>query len=199
MLLIADEVQSGLGRAGAMTASSLEGVRPDLLLLGKALGGGVYPVSAVLGDDEVMLTIHPGEHGSTFGGNPLACRVAAAALRVLVDEELCRNAAALEGVFRSELEAIRADHPGVVAAVRGRGLFFALDVLERPADGGGDGRAWGLAMGLRAAGLLAKPTHRTTLRFAPPLCISEAQLREAAAIVRGVVAAADDGDGGASA
>jgi ornithine--oxo-acid transaminase len=176
VLLIADEVQTGLGRTGRMLACDHEGVRPDLLVLGKALSGGLYPVSAVLADDDVMLCIKPGEHGSTFGGNPLAARVAVAALEVLRKERLSENAARLGDLFRSELRAL--DHP-MIDVVRGMGLLNA--VVVKPRNGK---TAWDVCLRLKDKGLLAKPTHDHIIRFAPPLVITEEQTREGVDIIR---------------
>lgn len=176
VLFIADEVQTGLARTGRMLACDHEGVRPDVLILGKALSGGFYPISAVLADKDVMLVIKPGEHGSTFGGNPIACKVAIAALEVLQDEKLAENAQRLGEIFRSELEAI--DHE-MIELVRGRGLLNA--VVVRPKGGK---TAWDVCVSLKDNGLLAKPTHDHIIRFAPPLVIDEAQLRDAVGIIR---------------
>lgn len=176
VLMIADEVQTGLSRTGKMLACDHENVKPDLLVLGKALSGGVLPVSAVLANDEVMLTIKPGEHGSTYGGNPLACRVAMEALQVLKDEKLAENAERLGEILREELRAIPSKR---VTAVRGKGLLNAI-VIE-PKDGK---TAWDVCLRLKDNGVLAKPTHGDIIRFAPPLVITEEQLRECAAIIR---------------
>jgi ornithine--oxo-acid transaminase len=175
VLMIADEVQTGLCRTGKMLACDHENVKPDLLVLGKALSGGILPVSAVLANDEVMLTIKPGEHGSTYGGNPLACRVAMEALQVLKDENLAENAERLGEILRTELRAIPSKR---IAAVRGKGLLNAL-VIE-PQNGI---TAWEVCLRLKENGLLAKPTHGDIIRFAPPLVITEAQLRECIAII----------------
>lgn len=176
VLFVADEVQTGLGRTGSMLACDHEGVRPDVVILGKALSGGLYPVSAVLADDEVMLTIRPGQHGSTFGGNPLAARVAVAALEVLVDESLAENARTMGEIFRSGLRDI--DHP-MIESVRGRGLLNAVVVRPR-----GGTTAWDVCLALKEAGLLAKPTHDHVIRLAPPLVITKKQVAEALDIVR---------------
>jgi len=176
VLFVADEVQTGLARTGRMLACDHEDVRPDVLILGKALSGGMYPVSAVLADDDIMLTINPGEHGSTFGGNPLAARVAVAALEVLREEKLADNAERMGRIFRSELQAI--DHP-MIDLVRGKGLLNA--VVVRPKDGK---TAWDVCVKLKDSGLLAKPTHDHIIRFAPPLVITEAQVREGIEIIR---------------
>ncbi|MGL4596887.1 MAG: aminotransferase class III-fold pyridoxal phosphate-dependent enzyme, partial [Bacteroidia bacterium] len=176
VLMIADEVQTGLARTGKMLACDHENIRPDVLILGKALSGGVLPVSAVLADDEIMLTIKPGEHGSTYGGNPLACKVAIAALQVLKDEKMAENAARLGEILRRELKAINNSR---VTMVRGKGLLNAI-VIE-PRNGT---TAWDVCMQLKENGLLAKPTHGDIIRFAPPLCMNEMQLMECVAIIR---------------
>jgi ornithine--oxo-acid transaminase len=175
VLFIADEVQTGIARTGKMLACDHEGVRPDILILGKALSGGVLPVSAVLADDEIMLCIKPGEHGSTFGGNPLACKVAIAALQVILDEKLADNAAKLGKIFREELRKVKSD---MIELVRGKGLLNA--VVVRPKNGK---TAWDVCVAMKENGLLAKPTHEHIIRFAPPLVINETQLREAIAII----------------
>ncbi len=175
VLFVADEVQTGLARTGKMLACEHEGVRPDVLILGKALSGGTYPVSAVLADDDIMLTIKPGEHGSTFGGNPIAARIAVAALEVLREENLAENAERMGEIFRSELQAI--DHP-MIDLVRGKGLLNA--VVVQPRDGK---TAWDVCVKLKDNGLLAKPTHDHIIRFAPPLVITEAQVREGIEII----------------
>ncbi len=168
VLLICDEVQTGLGRTGKMLASDHENVKPDILILGKALSGGVLPVSAVLARDEIMLTIKPGEHGSTYGGNPLACKVAIAALEVLKEENLAENAENLGHLFRSGLEKI-AKKTDVITTVRGKGLLNAI-VIKPTAEGL---TAWDVCVALKDNGLLAKPTHGDIIRFAPPLVIDE--------------------------
>jgi ornithine--oxo-acid transaminase len=178
VLFIADEVQTGIARTGKMLATDYEDARPDILILGKALSGGVLPVSAVLADDEVMLCIKPGEHGSTFGGNPLACKVAQAALEVVVDENLSENADSLGKLFRSELDS-RFKNVGIVNLVRGRGLLNAI-VINDSED---SSTAWDICMKLRDNGLLAKPTHGNIIRFAPPLVINESQLLECIDII----------------
>jgi ornithine--oxo-acid transaminase len=176
-LLIADEVQTGCARTGKMLACDHDPVRPDLLVLGKALSGGVYPVSAVLGDDEVMLTIGRGEHGSTYGGNPIAARVAMAALQVLVDEKLADNAQRQGEKLRAQLGELQRDGSRVTA-VRGKGLMNAIVIEER------DGvNAYDVCMRLKDNGLLAKPTHGDIIRFAPPLTINDEQLEECADII----------------
>jgi ornithine--oxo-acid transaminase len=178
VLMICDEVQTGLGRTGKLLASEWEHVRPDLVILGKALSGGVMPVSAVLCDDEVMLNIRPGEHGSTFGGNPLACRVAMAALDVLVQEKLCENAIQMGEIFRSELLS---QPMAEVLEVRGKGLMNAI-VCDPKAKRS----AWDICIELKNRGLLAKPTHDHIIRMAPPLCITKDQMVEACKIIRAV-------------
>ena len=171
VLFIADEVQTGIARTGKMLACDFEDARPDILILGKALSGGVLPVSAVLADDDVMLCIKPGEHGSTFGGNPLACQVAQAALEVVIDENLAQNAEKLGQVFRSELNN-RLGHIDLVSLIRGKGLLNAI-VINDTED---SSTAWDICMKLKENGLLAKPTHGNIIRFAPPLVINESQL-----------------------
>ena len=176
VLFIADEVQTGIARTGKMLACDYEDARPDLLILGKAISGGVFPVSAVLADDEIMLCIQPGEHGSTFGGNPLACKVAQAALEVVIDENLAENAYRLGKIFRRELRAFDND---MITLVRGRGLLNAIVI--KPKDGK---EAWDVCLKLRDNGLLAKPTHGDIIRFAPPLVITEEQLMVCIAIIK---------------
>ena len=176
VLFIADEVQTGIARTGKMLATDYEDARPDILILGKALSGGVFPVSAVLADDEVMLCIQPGEHGSTFGGNPLACRVAQAALEVVVEENLAENANRLGVLFRKELKAIDSK---MITEVRGKGLLNAIVI--KPTNGK---EAWDVCLKLRDNGLLAKPTHGDIIRFAPPLVITEEQLLECVSIIK---------------
>ena len=171
VLFIADEVQTGIARTGKMLACDYEDARPDILILGKALSGGVLPISAVLADDEIMMCIKPGEHGSTFGGNPLACTVARAALEVVVDEELAKNALELGNIFRKELdEKLAASN--IVKLVRGKGLLNAIVINDTPESQ----TAWNICLSLRDNGLLAKPTHGNIIRFAPPLVINEEQL-----------------------
>lgn len=181
VLFIDDEIQTGLCRTGKMLACDHEGVRPDILILGKALSGGLLPVSAILADDEIMLCIKPGEHGSTYGGNPLAAKVAIAALKVLKEEQLAENAARLGRIMLEELQSIH--HPQK-QLVRGKGLFCAMVI--RPEDGKD---AWDLCMAFKENGLLAKPTHGDTIRFAPPLVITEEQLREGLQIIKSTLAA----------
>lgn len=175
VLFIADEVQTGLARTGKMLACDHEGVRPDILVLGKALSGGTMPVSAVLADDEVMLTIRPGEHGSTYGGNPLASKVAMTALQVLKDENMAENATIQGEYLRSELKAL--DHPHI-SLVRGKGLLNAIVIDHPNVDA-----AWDLCLELKNNGLLAKPTHGDKIRFAPPLTITREQVRDCISII----------------
>jgi len=176
VLFVADEVQTGLARTGKMLACDHEGVRPDILVLGKALSGGMFPVSCVLADDEIMLTIKPGEHGSTYGGNPIAGKVAMAALDVLQEEKLADNALRLGEVFRKEMKAIPSK---LIKAVRGKGLLNAVEI--QPTDGK---TAWDICVALKENGLLAKPTHEDTIRFTPPLVITEQQLMESIGIIK---------------
>ena len=184
VLLMMDEVQTGIGRTGRLLASDHEEVRPDLLILGKALSGGMYPVSAVLADDEIMLVIKPGEHGSTFGGNPIAANVAMAALKIIKDENLIENAARMGEIFRSRMMALKAK-TGLVTLVRGKGLLNAI-VIKPTADGR---TAWDVCVALKDNGLLAKPTHGDIIRFAPPLVINEAQLHECCDIIEKTILA----------
>jgi ornithine--oxo-acid transaminase len=176
VLFIADEIQTGLCRTGKMLACDYEQVRPDILVLGKALSGGVLPVSAVLADDEIMLNIKPGEHGSTYGGNPLACKVAMTALQVLKDEKMCENAEVMGRILKNGLENMNSPF---IRAVRGKGLLIAIQV-----DHADKGAAWELCMELKHNGLLAKPTHEDKIRLAPPLIISEAQINECLQIIK---------------
>jgi len=176
VLFIADEVQTGIARTGKLLACDHEGVRPDILILGKALSGGVLPVSAVLADDEIMLTIKPGEHGSTFGGNPLACKVGIAALEVIKEEKLAEKAEKLGKIFRDEMRAVKSD---MIELVRGKGLLNAIVI--RPKNGK---EAWDVCLAMKELGVLAKPTHGHIIRFAPPLVITEEQLRDAISLIR---------------
>ncbi len=176
VLFIADEIQTGLARTGKMLACDHENVRPDILILGKALSGGTMPVSAVLADDEIMLTIKPGEHGSTYGGNPLACKVTMTALQVLQDEKMAENAAVQGEYFREQLKAL--NHPNI-GIIRGKGLLNAIVI-----DHANKEAAWDLCLQLKANGLLAKPTHGDKIRFAPPLVISRAQVEECTGIIK---------------
>jgi ornithine--oxo-acid transaminase len=176
VLFIADEVQTGIARTGKLLAVDHEGVRPDILILGKAISGGVFPVSCVLADDEIMLCIKPGEHGSTFGGNPIAAKVAIAALEVVKDEKLAENAERLGKIFRSEFSAIKSD---MIELVRGKGLLNAVVIRNKNGK-----TAWDVCVAMKENGLLAKPTHGNIIRFAPPLIITEAQLREAIEVIK---------------
>ena len=176
VLLIADEVQTGLARTGTLLASDHDKCKPDIVILGKALSGGAYPVSAVLASDEVMLCVKPGEHGSTYGGNPLACAVATAALEVVRDEKLVENSLARGEQLRAGLRSLEGST--CVELVRGRGLLNAI-VIDEQGRGSEDGLAWDLCVNMKDAGpigLLAKPTHGNIIRFAPPLTITEAEV-----------------------
>jgi ornithine--oxo-acid transaminase len=175
VLFIADEIQTGLCRTGKMLACDHENVRPDILLLGKALSGGTMPVSAVLADNDIMLTIKPGDHGSTYGGNPLACKVAITALQVLVDEKMAENSAIQGAYLRAQLKALGSEH---VSLVRGKGLFNAI-VIDHPKKD----LAWDICIEMKENGLLAKPTHDDRIRFAPPLLINTAQIDECIEII----------------
>ncbi|KKB56652.1 ornithine--oxo-acid transaminase [Parabacteroides gordonii] len=176
VLFIADEIQTGIGRTGKLLACDYEDIHPDILILGKALSGGVTPVSAVLANDEIMLTIAPGEHGSTYGGNPLAAAVGIAALEVVRDEKLSENAYAMGELFRNEMEKI--DNP-MIKQVRGKGLLNA--VVTEPKDGK---VAWDICLALKENGLIAKPTHDHIIRFTPPLIITRDQMMEAIGIIK---------------
>jgi ornithine--oxo-acid transaminase len=176
VLFIADEVQTGIARTGKLLCCDHEQVRPDMLVLGKALSGGVYPISAVLADDDIMLCIKPGQHGSTFGGNPVAAKVAITALEVIRDENLAENAEQLGQIFRSELQKIQSD---MIEIVRGKGLLNA--VVIKPKNGK---TAWDVCVKMKENGLLAKPTHDHIIRFAPPLVINQEQLYEAIQIIK---------------
>jgi ornithine--oxo-acid transaminase len=175
VLFVADEIQTGLARTGKMLACDYEDVRPDILVLGKALSGGTLPVSAVLADDEIMLTIKPGEHGSTYGGNPLACKVVIAALQVLKDEDLAANATQMGNHFRAQLSKLNSPH---VKEIRGKGLLNAILISHSNKEA-----AWDLCLQLKENGLLAKPTHGDKIRLAPPLIITEEQIDESIAII----------------
>ncbi len=175
VLFIADEIQTGIGRTGKLLCCDYEGVKPDMLILGKALGGGVLPISVVLADDEIMLLLKPGQHGSTFGGNPLACHVAIAALEVVKDEKITANAFRLGELFRNELKKIESP---LIKEVRGKGLLNAITVQSETPD-----VAWDICLKLMDNGLLAKPTHGDKIRFAPPLVINETQLMECVEII----------------
>jgi len=181
VLFIADEVQTGLARTGKLLACDHEEVRPDILILGKALSGGLYPVSAVLADDEIMLCIKPGEHGSTYGGNPVAAKVAIAALEVIKEEKLAERSEKLGKIFRAELKKI--DSP-MIELVRGKGLLNAIVI--KPAKGKS---AWDVCVALKENGLLAKPTHEHIIRFAPPLVITEEQIMDSVEIIKKTILA----------
>ncbi|MGB3006501.1 MAG: ornithine--oxo-acid transaminase [Chitinophagaceae bacterium] len=190
VLFIADEIQTGLARTGKMLACDHEEVRPDILLLGKALSGGMMPVSAVLCDDEIMMTIKPGQHGSTYGGNPLACKVAITALEVLKEENMMENATVLGNLFRTSLNKLQSKH---IAMVRGKGLLNAIVIKHHNPDA-----AWELCLRLKenaclpdSKGLLAKPTHGDKIRFAPPLIITEEQIIECVEIISRSLACLD--------
>lgn len=182
VLFVADEIQSGLGRTGQLLATYMEGgetkLRPDIIILGKALSGGFLPVSAVLADDEIMLTIKPGEHGSTYGGNPLACAVAMEALKVLIEEKLPENAEKMGQLFREGLEKIAVRNP-IIQLVRGKGLLNAI-VIDSDED---SSLAWELCLKMRDNGLLAKPTHGNKIRLAPPLVITREQIEKSLEII----------------
>ncbi|MDX1637276.1 MAG: ornithine--oxo-acid transaminase [Balneolaceae bacterium] len=182
VLFIADEIQTGIARTGRLLCVDHEDVRPDIVILGKALSGGVYPVSAALADDEVMECIRPGEHGSTYGGNPLACAVAMAALDVVREENLAENAKRLGRIFRQEMEKL-IQQTNLVTKVRGKGLLNAVVINDTPDSD----TAWNLCVELKNNGLLAKPTHGNIIRFAPPLIMTEQQLRECIGIIKKTV------------
>lgn len=178
VLFIADEVQTGIARTGQILACDHENVKPDILILGKAISGGVYPVSAVLADDEVMGVIQPGQHGSTFGGNPMAAKVAVAALEVVENEKLAENAEKMGQLFRKEMNRI-IDNTDLVTKVRGKGLLNAILINDTPEST----TAWDLCMAMKENGLIAKPTHGNIIRFAPPLVMNEEQMMECVAII----------------
>lgn len=178
VLFMADEIQTGIGRTGKMLACEHEGIRPDVLILGKALSGGTYPVSAVLADDNIMKVMQPGQHGSTFGGNPLAARVAMAAMDVVVDENLPANAARLGRIFRDRMRSL-VDSSEILFEVRGKGLLNALQINDTPQSD----TAWKICLKLKDNGLLAKPTHGNIIRFAPPLVMTDEQIMECCDIV----------------
>ena len=175
VLMIADEIQTGLARTGKMLACDHENVRPDILILGKALSGGILPISAVLADDEIMLTIQPGEHGSTYGGNPLACAVAMTALQVIKDEKMEDNAEAMGILFRDEIKKLNSPF---IELIRGKGLLNAIVIKHKNPEA-----SWALCLSLKENGLLAKPTHGDKIRFAPPLIINQEQILEAVRII----------------
>jgi ornithine--oxo-acid transaminase len=176
VLYIADEIQTGIGRTGKRLAVDYENVRPDILILGKAISGGFYPISCVLADDEIMLTIKPGEHGSTYGGNPIAAAVAIEALQIIEDERLIDNSFAMGQLFREEMRKVESR---MIVEVRGKGLLNAVTIL--PTDGK---TAWDVCLKMKDLGLIAKPTHGDIIRFTPPLVINEQQMREALEIIK---------------
>ncbi len=175
VLMIADEIQTGLARTGKMLACDHENAKPDILILGKALSGGTMPVSAVLANNEIMMTIKPGEHGSTYGGNPLACKIAIAALQVLKDENMAENADKMGIIFRKALADLQSPY---ISVIRGRGLLNAIVIKHENPDA-----AWDLCLTLKENGLLAKPTHGDKIRFAPPLCITESEILDCVKII----------------
>ena len=174
VLFIADEVQTGIARTGKMLCCDNFGVRPDILILGKALSGGVYPVSCVLADDAIMLSIKPGQHGSTYGGNPLACAVATAAMQVVIDENLAVNAMRMGQIFRQRMNEVKNNFPDLITTVRGMGLLNAVVINDTEQSD----TAWQICLKLMENGILAKPTHGNIIRFAPPLVITETQMHE---------------------
>jgi ornithine--oxo-acid transaminase len=186
VLFIADEVQTGIARTGKLLAVDHENVTPDVLILGKAVSGGVYPVSAVLANDEIMMVIKPGQHGSTFGGNPVAAKVAVAALEVVQDENLADNAERLGRLFREEMERIIAGSD-LVLSVRGKGLLNAILINDTEDSS----TAWDLCVAMKNNGLLAKPTHGNIIRFAPPLVITEKEIRDCVSIIERTIAQFD--------
>jgi len=176
VLYIADEIQTGIARTGKLLAVDYEEVRPDLLILGKAISGGMYPVSCVLADDEVMLTINPGEHGSTYGGNPIASVIAMEALQIVKDEKLAENSFTVGKIFRDEMKKV--DSP-MIAEIRGKGMLNAITIRPK-----GGKTAWDVCLAMKELGLIAKPTHGDIIRFTPPLIITEQQMREAIEIIK---------------
>ncbi|GAA0880778.1 ornithine--oxo-acid transaminase [Algoriphagus jejuensis] len=189
VLFIADEIQTGIARTGKLLAVDHENVRPDMLILGKAISGGLYPVSAVLADDEIMNVIKPGQHGSTFGGNPLGAKVAMAALEVVKDEKLAENAEKLGVVFRDRMQQVVAKY-SIAKLVRGKGLLNALVINDSEESS----TAWDICMGLAENGLLAKPTHGNIIRFAPPLVMTEEQIHECCDIIEHVISGFNNQD-----
>lgn len=182
VLFIADEIQTGIARTGKLIACHHEEVQPDILILGKALSGGVYPVSAVLANDEIMMVIKPGQHGSTYGGNPLACAVAMAALDVVIEENLCEKSEELGEIFRSEIQKL-IPKTDLISKVRGKGLLNAIVINDTPESK----TAWNLCLALKEAGLIAKPTHGNIIRLAPPLVITKEQILDCVRIISEVV------------
>lgn len=179
VLFIADEIQTGLGRTGKMLCIDHDEIKADVLILGKALSGGVYPVSAVLADKDVMLCIKPGEHGSTYGGNPLGCAVAVAALKVLKEENMIENAEKLGKKFRESLLALNSP---ILSCVRGKGLLNAIVIDESKLESN-NATAWDICLLMKKKGLLAKPTHQNIIRLAPPLCITEKEMEDCLKII----------------
>lgn len=179
VLMIADEIQTGLGRTGKMLCIDHENIKADILILGKALSGGVYPVSAVLANSEVMLCIKPGEHGSTYGGNPLGCAVAMAALKALKEEGMIENAEKLGNKFRQDLASLNSP---ILSCVRGKGLLNAI-VIDESKLSVNKASAWDICLLMKRKGLLAKPTHNNIIRLAPPLCITEKEMDECVKII----------------
>jgi ornithine--oxo-acid transaminase len=182
-LFIADEVQTGIARTGRLLCCDHADIKPDILVLGKALSGGVLPVSVVLASDEIILTIKPGEHGSTFGGNPLACAVAMEALRIVTDEKLAENAETLGKIFRARMEDLKLKRPDLITLVRGKGLLNAVVINDTEQSK----TAWNICLELAANGLLAKPTHGNIIRFAPPLVMNHSQMEECCNIIERVI------------
>ena len=182
VLFIADEIQTGIARTGKLLAVDHENIKPDMLILGKAISGGVYPVSAVLANDEIMNVLKPGQHGSTFGGNPLACAVAMAALKVVEEEKLAENAQKLGELFRSEMQKL-VDTNDLVSLVRGKGLLNAVVINDSEESS----TAWDICVALKENGLLAKPTHGNIIRFAPPLVMTENQMMDCVEIIKNTI------------
>jgi ornithine--oxo-acid transaminase len=181
VLFIADEVQTGIARTGKMLACDHENVHPDILILGKAVSGGVYPVSCILANDEIMLCIKPGEHGSTYGGNPLACAVATEAMQVVLDEKLAENSQKMGEIFRKGLVDMQSS---IIKEVRGKGLLNAIEINDTPDSE----TAWNICLEFAKNGLLAKPTHGNIIRLAPPLVINETQIQESLEIIKNSLA-----------
>lgn len=179
VLFIADEIQTGLGRTGKRLACDHESIRPDVLILGKALTGGAYPASAVLADNSIMLVLKPGEHGSTYGGNPMACKTAMSALSVIDDEQLCENAIRMGVIFRKQLKSVNSS---IITDIRGKGLLNAIDIQSK------NGKTnWEFCLALLKNGLLAKPTGHSTIRFSPPLIINEDEMQQAVSIIQNTI------------
>ncbi len=184
VLLLVDEIQTGIGRTGMTLASDYDEVHTDMLIIGKAMAGGVLPVSAVLANNEIMLCIRPGEHGSTFGGNPLAAAVTVAALQVVADEKLAENAFDMGMIFRERMQKLKQKYPGIIEDVRGKGLLNAIDIANANTF-----TAWDICLALKENGLLAKPTHGHTIRFSPPLIITGEQMDNCCAIIEKTITA----------